>query len=129
MIRIKNTAETFCFSGILLVRLSEKCAKGAKIWYNRDGEGAEKMKYMEKRDRAQMSFLPECVEDDVDEDNPVRVIDAFVDRKSTKICPKTRFQNEFSDKLCICFTVLIEIPGGGFTCPLGGFNRVRGGSK
>ena len=67
----------------------------------------------EKRDRAQMSFLPECVEDYVDEDNPVRVIDAFVDRKSTKIC----------------FTVLIEIPGGGFTCPLGGFNRVRGGSN
>jgi len=21
----------------------------------------------------------------------------------------------------ICFTVLIELPGGGFTCPLGGF--------
>jgi len=37
------------------------------------------MKYMEKRDRAQISFLPECVEDYIDDENPVRVIDAFVD--------------------------------------------------
>ena len=37
------------------------------------------MKYREKRDRAQISFLPECVEDYIDEENPVRVIDAFVD--------------------------------------------------
>lgn len=36
------------------------------------------MKYMEKRDRSQISFLPECVEDYIDEENPVRVIDAFV---------------------------------------------------
>ena len=38
------------------------------------------MKYMEKRDRAQISFLPECVEDYIDDENPVRVIDAFQDR-------------------------------------------------
>ena len=37
------------------------------------------MGYMEKKDRGQISFLPECVEDYVDEENPVRVIDAFVD--------------------------------------------------
>ena len=37
------------------------------------------MKYVEKKDRAQISFLPECVEDYIDEENPVRVIDAFVD--------------------------------------------------
>ena len=37
------------------------------------------MKYVEKRDRSQISFLPECVEDYIDEENPVRVIDAFVD--------------------------------------------------
>ena len=30
-------------------------------------------------DRAQSSLLPECLEDWVDESNPVRVIDAFVD--------------------------------------------------
>lgn len=27
------------------------------------------------------------------------------------------------------YRVLIDFPGGGFTCPLGGFNRVRGGFK
>ena len=37
------------------------------------------MTYMEKRDWAQISFLPECVEDYIDEENPVWVIDAFVD--------------------------------------------------
>ncbi len=37
------------------------------------------MKYKEKRDRAQISFLPACVEDYIDAENPVRVIDAFVD--------------------------------------------------
>ena len=37
------------------------------------------MKYMEKRDRSQISFLPECVEDTISDENPVRVIDAFVD--------------------------------------------------
>lgn len=34
---------------------------------------------MEKRDRSQISFLPECVEDTISDENPVRVIDAFVD--------------------------------------------------
>ena len=37
------------------------------------------MKYKEKKDRSQISFLPECVEDYIDAENPVRVIDAFVD--------------------------------------------------
>ena len=37
------------------------------------------MNYMEKRVRSQISFLPECVEDYINEENPVRVIDAFVD--------------------------------------------------
>ncbi len=37
------------------------------------------MKYKEKKDRWQISFLPECVEDYISEENPVRVIDAFVD--------------------------------------------------
>ena len=37
------------------------------------------MKYMEKRARSQISFLPESVEDYISDENPVRVIDAFVD--------------------------------------------------
>lgn len=36
------------------------------------------MKYIEGLDRNQLTFLPECIEDYIDESNPVRVIDAFV---------------------------------------------------
>lgn len=37
------------------------------------------MRYIEKADRRQITLLPESVEDYVSEDNPVRVIEAFVD--------------------------------------------------
>lgn len=37
------------------------------------------MKYVEGEAREQMTLLPECIEDYIGEDNPVRVIDAFVD--------------------------------------------------
>ena len=37
------------------------------------------MKYIEGQNREQVTFLPECIEDMIGEDNPVRVIDAFVD--------------------------------------------------
>src|SRR5262244_1255936 len=36
-------------------------------------------RFVEGEDRDQISLLPECVEDYVGEDNPVRVIDVFVD--------------------------------------------------
>lgn len=36
-------------------------------------------RFIEGRDRAQSILLPECLDDFVDVDNPVRVIDAFVD--------------------------------------------------
>ncbi len=35
--------------------------------------------FVEGADRQQASFLPACLEDYVDGDNPVRIIDAFVD--------------------------------------------------
>ena len=35
--------------------------------------------FVEGADRQQASFLPACLEDYVDADNPVRIIDAFVD--------------------------------------------------
>ena len=37
------------------------------------------MKYVEGQRREQMTLLPDCVEDYIGEDNPARVIDAFVD--------------------------------------------------
>ena len=36
-------------------------------------------RYIEGADRGQWTFLPECLEDWIDADNPVRAIDAFVD--------------------------------------------------
>ncbi|MPN05823.1 hypothetical protein SDC9_153077 [bioreactor metagenome] len=36
------------------------------------------MKYVQGQDREQITLLPDCVEDYIGEDNPVRVIDAFV---------------------------------------------------
>lgn len=42
------------------------------------------MRYIEGVDRKQMTMLPDCVEDLIGEDNPVRVIDAFVDNLDLK---------------------------------------------
>ena len=36
-------------------------------------------RYVEGWDRRQCYLLPECVDDYVDENNPVRAVDAFVD--------------------------------------------------
>ena len=37
-------------------------------------------RFVEGIDRKQAALFPECLEDWIDEDNPVRAIDAFVDR-------------------------------------------------
>ena len=36
-------------------------------------------RFVEKADRGQWTLLPECLDDFIDESNPVRVIDVFVD--------------------------------------------------
>ena len=36
-------------------------------------------RFVEGVDRGQCTLFPECLEDWIDEDNPVRVIDVFVD--------------------------------------------------
>ncbi len=36
-------------------------------------------RFVEGQDRAQLMLLPECLDDFVGEDNPVRVVDAFID--------------------------------------------------
>ena len=36
-------------------------------------------RFVEGIDRGQTTLFPECLEDWIDEDNPVRAIDAFVD--------------------------------------------------
>jgi hypothetical protein len=37
-------------------------------------------RFVEGTDRGQSTLFPECLEDWIDENNPVRVIDAFVDK-------------------------------------------------
>ena len=41
--------------------------------------GAAMTRFIEGLDRSQTSLLPACIDDYVDDDNPVRAIDAFVD--------------------------------------------------
>jgi hypothetical protein len=36
-------------------------------------------RFVEQADRGQWTLLPECLDDFIDESNPVRVIDVFVD--------------------------------------------------
>jgi transposase len=41
--------------------------------------GALMKRFIEGQDRSQTSLFPECIDDYVEEDNPVRAVDAFVD--------------------------------------------------
>ncbi len=43
------------------------------------------MKYIEGQSRHQISLFPDCIEDYIDENNPVRVIDAFVESIDLKV--------------------------------------------
>lgn len=63
-----------------MARPSDKSLHG-EIWYNRSikNRAVTRMKYVQGQAREQMTLLPECIEDYIGEDNPVRVIDAFVD--------------------------------------------------
>lgn len=36
-------------------------------------------RFVEQADRGQWTVLPECLDDFIDESNPVRVIDVFID--------------------------------------------------
>jgi hypothetical protein len=42
--------------------------------------GDRMKRFVEGIDRGQATLFPECLEDWIDENNPVRVIDAFVDK-------------------------------------------------
>src|SRR5215510_15883108 len=54
--------------------------KTRKSWYSSRGFGGTRMKrFIEGQDRRQLILLPDCLDDYVGEDNPVRVVDAFID--------------------------------------------------
>src|SRR6516162_8009207 len=48
--------------------------------YSLPGFGGTGMKrFVEGQDRSQLILLPDCLDDYVGEDNPVRIVDAFID--------------------------------------------------
>ena len=57
-------------------------------------------RFVEGSDRCQVSLFPERLEDYVAEDNPVRVVDAFVDRLDLsglsfkRVDPSARYRTE-----------------------------------
>ena len=49
------------------------------IWCHNEARGHNVTRFIEGRDRDQATLFPERLEEAIDADNPVRVIDAFVD--------------------------------------------------
>src|SRR5580658_11131346 len=57
------------------------CVKTLFRCYDSPGDSVGKLmrRFVEEADRGQWTLLPECLDDFIDESNPVRVIDVFVD--------------------------------------------------
>src|ERR1700749_115205 len=57
------------------------CVKTWFCCYDSSVDSAEESmrRFVEEADRGQWTLLPECLDDFIDDSNPVRVIDAFVD--------------------------------------------------
>ena len=50
------------------------------VWFPQDLAEDQMKRFVEGTDREQSTLFPECLEDWIHEDNPVRVIDVFVDQ-------------------------------------------------
>lgn len=50
----------------------------------REEVGDQMKRFIEGEDRAQMTLLPDCLDDYIADDNPVRAIDAFVEELQLK---------------------------------------------
>src|SRR5262249_20995099 len=56
------------------------CENTSFVRFSRyDSQGDRMRRFVEGRDRGQSTLFPECLEDWIDENNPVQVIDVFVD--------------------------------------------------
>lgn len=52
----------------------------SEAWYDSPvASGGSMKRFIEGLDRSQTTLLPDCIDDYVDEDNPVRAVDAFVE--------------------------------------------------
>jgi hypothetical protein len=63
------------------------CVKTLRRSYDFPGDsvGESTRRFVEETDRGQWTLLPECLDDFIDENNPVRVIDVFVDALDSAI--------------------------------------------
>ena len=64
-------------------------------------------RYVEGQDRHQVTLLPECLEDYIAEDNPVRVVEAFVEELDLQAlgferarCPRERAGRRITRRCC-----------------------------
>ncbi len=67
------------------------------------------MRFVGGADRDQATLLPECLEDWVEEDNPVRVIDAFIDALNLGDLGFTRFDPKSTGRPSYHPTVLLKL--------------------
>jgi len=63
-------------------------------------------RFVSGADRSQTTLFPDCLDDWIDEDNAVRVVDAFVDALdlgesgSTASCPRRRVDRPIIPRCC-----------------------------
>ncbi len=61
-------------------RLGSRLCENARVGYTSSTDGGGFMKrFVEGEDRRQATLLPDSLEDYVTEDNPVRVVEVFID--------------------------------------------------
>lgn len=57
-------------------------------------------RFIEGEDRSQFTLLPECLDDYIGEDNPVRVVDVFIDEIDLPSQQRSRQGTECETMLC-----------------------------
>src|ERR1700745_3289910 len=63
-----------------MAQVARGCVKTLDLVFCGGMSGGTRVKrFVEGQDRAQLMLLPECLDDFVGEDNPVRVVDAFIE--------------------------------------------------
>ena len=81
------------------------------------------MRYIQGQSRNQLTFLPECLEDSIGEDNPVRVIDAFVDGLDLDLAGFNRTAPARTGRPAYDPRILLKLYVYGY------FNRIRSSRK
>lgn len=81
------------------------------------------MTYVKGQDRQQIILLPDCIDDLVEQDNPVRVIDAFIDRLDIEEAGFQRSTPSITGRPCYNPRDLLKLYVYGY------FNKIRSSRK